>query len=149
MHPADVRINSPARAFRRVCVAAVCAVVLDACSSRVDVRPLGSRTMPDPRGCYVLVYELPDFMGAREFINGPRSYPSLISLPFRENWRRRIRSAQVGGAASVVLWAEVGFRGASQRLAPGNSYRTLTEGIMGRVEALEIACAQDTTSNAP
>jgi len=105
--------------------------------------------MPDPRGCYMLVYELPRFMGAREFINGPRKYPRLTDLPFQTNWRRRIRSAEVGAAASVVIWTGEGFQGTSQRLARDSSYPTLTEGVMGRVESLDIACAPDAASKAP
>ena len=62
--------------------------------------------MPHPGGCYVLVYEQARFMGAREYINGPGKYATLADLPFRANWRRRIRSAQVGPAASVTLWED-------------------------------------------
>ena len=36
--------------------------------------------MPDPGGCYVLVYEEPNFMGPREFINGPGKYATLGEL---------------------------------------------------------------------
>jgi len=149
MHSADMRKTWPTRVFWRTCMAAACVVTFNACTSRVEVRPLGSLTMPDPRGCYMLVYELPGFMGAREFINGPRKYPGLTDLPFRANWRRRIRSAEVGSAATVTMWAGAGFRGASQQLARGRSYPTLIEGVTGRVEALDIACAPDATSNAP
>jgi hypothetical protein len=52
--------------------------------------------MPDPGGCYVLVYDQPEFMGAREFINGPAKYSTLAHCHF----------ASTGGIAFAVHeWA--------------------------------------------
>ncbi|HEY6362649.1 MAG TPA: hypothetical protein VIX63_16170 [Vicinamibacterales bacterium] len=95
--------------------------------------------MPHPGGCYVLVYEQPQFMGAREYINGPGKFATLADLPFRANWRRRIRSAQAGPAASVTLWGDESFRGASRRLVADARHAAL-DALSGQVESLEIEC---------
>ena len=96
--------------------------------------------MPDPGGCYVLVYEQPEFVGAREFINGPAKYSTLTALPFRANWRRRIRSARVGLAATVTAWVQEAFQGASMMLRADSSYPRLSNTFSGRVESMEVAC---------
>ena len=96
--------------------------------------------MPDPGGCYVLVYEQPQFAGAREFINGSIKYTTLENLPFRANWRRRIRSLEVGSKAALTIWAEQGLRGASQTFAAGVKQPALSEALSGRVQSLEIRC---------
>jgi hypothetical protein len=96
--------------------------------------------MPDPGGCFVLVYEQPAFTGAREFINGPRTYTALTNLPFGANWRRRIRSVDVGPGASATLWTNEGFQGASLTLRPDTRHPRLSEDLSGRVESLEIGC---------
>jgi hypothetical protein len=57
-----------------------------------DVASLRSATMPDPGGCYVVVYEQAGFTGAREYINGPRRYATPDDLPF----------AQTGGVGFVA-----------------------------------------------
>lgn len=95
--------------------------------------------MPHPGGCYVLVYEQPQFMGAREYINGPGRYATLADLPFRVDWRRRIRSAHVGPAASVTLWDNERFQGAARRLVAEARHPVLDE-LSGRVASLEIEC---------
>jgi hypothetical protein len=98
--------------------------------------------MPNPGGCYVLVYEQPELMGPREFLNGPSRHATLRDLPFRANWRRRIRSAHVGPAASVTLWAREGFRGPSQTLPADTRQAALIDALSGRVESLQVACTK-------
>ena len=69
-----------------------------------------------------------------------RKYASLEDLPFRANWRRRIRSVQVGPAASVTMWADEGWRGASETLSAGSREPVLSKALSGRVQSLEIGC---------
>jgi hypothetical protein len=97
--------------------------------------------MPDPAGCYVLVYEGPQFSGSREYINGPRKYANLTDLPFRVNWRHRIRSVQVGTRALVTMWTDEAFRGVSQQLPRNSVHPVLTRGLDRETESLEITCA--------
>ena len=115
---------------------------LAACSSRTveTLGGIGTQTTPDPGGCYVLVYDGARFMGMREFINGPRKYPTLTDLPFRANWRQRIRSAEIGPRASVTMWVDAVFRGTSQTFEPGTKHPLLAEALNGQVESIDIAC---------
>ena len=102
-------------------------IALCGCAGGRAVEPFRSATMPDPGGCYVIVYEQPQFGGAREFINGPVKYATLKNLPFRANWRRRIRSVQVGPTASVTIWEGEGSKGASQTLSSDSRHPELSE----------------------
>ena len=95
--------------------------------------------MPDPGGCYVVVYERSEFMGPREYINGPRQYATLRDLPFRANWRRRIRSVQVGPMASVTMWGRERFEGVARRF-PSNTRQTTLDALSGQVESLDVQC---------
>ena len=127
---------------RRACRLAfvlACSCGLTACARHPDLGPLGSATMPHPDGCYVIVYEQPEFMGAGEYINGPSKYATLADLPFRANWRRRIRSAHVGPTASVILWDNEQFQGVSRRLLAQAKHAVLDE-LSGRVESLVVDC---------
>ena len=115
-------------------------ITLGACGQRRVDEPFRSATMPDPAGCYVLVFDQPKFAGAREFINGPITHASLEDLPFRANWRRRIRSLQVGSSASVTMWDNEGTQGASQTLSSNSQLSAIREPLSGRVQSLEIRC---------
>jgi hypothetical protein len=97
--------------------------------------------MPDPGGCYLLVYDRAQFMGSRQFINGPRKYATLADLPSRADWRHRIRSAEIGPRASVTLWADAVFQGTSQTFGPGTKHPLLPDALSGRVESMDVACA--------
>jgi len=97
--------------------------------------------MPDPTGCYIMVFDGPDFTGTREFINGPRRYPTLTRMPFGANWSQRIRSIQVGLRASVTLWADTTFRGSAQVLRRGSKQpMVLSDDLAEGVESLAITC---------
>jgi hypothetical protein len=102
----------------------------------------GSPTMPDPGGCYVLVYEGAQFSGAREYINGPARQRRLTELPFGSNWRNRIRSARVGPRATVTMWTDEGLAGTSQRLTSNSEHSRLETMVSGRIESLEITCSR-------
>jgi hypothetical protein len=97
--------------------------------------------MPDPGGCYVLVFDQPKFTGSREFINGPDKYYTLRNLPFGASWRQRIRSAEVGPGATVTVWTDEGFEGASMRLRADLKYPTLTPAFDQEIQSLAVACA--------
>ena len=126
------RRSQSSSAFLIACLAgAACAPGIDATRSA---------SMPHPAGCFVLVYDEPAFMGAREYLNGPARHATLTVLPFRVEWRRRIRSAQVGPSARATLWADEGFSGAVLTLGANSAYPGLGETFSGEVESLEIAC---------
>ena len=93
-------------------------------------------TMPSPEGCFVQVWDHPDFTGASEFLNGPRRYDHLNDLPGGSSWKRRVRSIRPGPAAQAIAWSGERFAGRDVHLtAPAG---TLAE----RVESLEVRCTQ-------
>ena len=127
--------------MRRAVACVVTALCLGAmgCAARA-VNSRGG-AMPDPGGCYVEVYDQPEFMGAREFINGPARHATLNVLPFRADWRHRIRSARVGPDATVTAWVDEGFQGAFVTWNAESSYPLLSPAFSGEVESLDVTCA--------
>jgi hypothetical protein len=120
--------------FVVVLVASACA-----CSRQ---RAFVNYSAPDPTGCFVQVYEKPEFAGAREFLNGPHKYATLGNLPGGVSWRNRIRSLRVGPAiTTVTLWTDEVFSGSAVRLGPDRPVPRLHDAFAGQVESLEIACS--------
>jgi len=60
-------------------------------------------------GCWVDVFDRPDFAGSRVHIEGPAALPSLAGLDGRD-WSDRIESLEVGPDASVTAYRNEGFR---------------------------------------
>ena len=115
-------------------------VVLTGCAHEVRRVGLGLPS-PNPNGCYVLVYEQPDWHGAGVVLNGPARWPSLERVLINEeNWRNRIRSIQVGPAATVTAYTDAAFQGASRRLAPNSDHPRLDGELSARIESLALTC---------
>jgi peptidase inhibitor family I36 len=96
---------------------------------------------PNPNGCYVFVYEKPDWKGAGVVLNGPERWSSIERLRVdQEDWRNRIRSLDVGPAATVTVYTDPAFSGMSRRFAPGSRLASLEGEISARIESLDIAC---------
>lgn len=96
---------------------------------------------PNPNGCYVLAYDLPEWRGAGVVLNGPARWPSLERLlASEENWRNRIRSIVVGPIATVTAYTDSDFRGASRRLPANSQHSHLDDEFSARIESLELAC---------
>jgi hypothetical protein len=118
----------------------ICIAVLAFAGCARRTSKISSSMMPHPGGCYVLVYDETRLTGAREFINGPEKYYTLRNLPYGANWRKRIRSAQVGPGAAITVWADEGFQGASMRFHADRKYPTLTPAFDREIESLSVAC---------
>jgi hypothetical protein len=99
---------------------------------------------PNPNGCYVTVFDAPQFVGVRDVWNGPGRWPTLDGLQRtrRQGWRDQIRSLHVGPAATVTLFTESGFRGNSVRMNANTSQPELDAKFSGRIESLELTCRQ-------
>jgi Peptidase inhibitor family I36 len=97
---------------------------------------------PDPTGCYVIVYERANFSGAGDVLNGPARWPTLerIASTNEKNWRNRIRSLRVGSVATVSVYVDQDFKGASRRFLPKTEHPQLEQAFRGRIESLELAC---------
>jgi Beta/Gamma crystallin len=106
-------------------LAVVALVVLAGCAREPRRFGLGVPA-PNPNGCYVFVYDRPDWQGAGVVLNGPARCRSWMdSLANQENWRNRIRSVDVGPAATVTVYTDAAFQGASRRLAPNSKHPRL------------------------
>lgn len=96
---------------------------------------------PNPNGCYVFVYDRPEWQGSRVLLNGPDKWSSLERLLLNEeNWRNRIRSIDVGPAATVTVYTDLRFMGMSRRFDPGSRPQRLDDEINARIESLALAC---------
>jgi hypothetical protein len=97
---------------------------------------------PNPSGCYVIVYDRADFKGVGDVFNGPGRWPRLERLmqTNAESWRNRIRSLDVGSAATVTAYIDEAFKGHSQRFSPSTHQPRLEARLSGRIESLEITC---------
>jgi len=98
------------------------------------------RTMPNPDGCYLQVWDGPAYTGQFDYINGPQAYTTLRDLPNQRNWDRRIASLRIGPAASAAAFTEEVFRGPSVEFLPGTDLRTLPENLNRRIASLRVQC---------
>jgi hypothetical protein len=99
---------------------------------------------PNPNGCYVFVYEQADWRGERVVLNGPGKWPSLERLRRDDkDWRKRIRSIEVGSGATVTLYTEPSFRGVSQLFGPGSVEDRLNPSMSVGIESLAVSCRPD------
>ena len=114
--------------------------VLSACahpSARIPLRA------PDPTGCYAIVYEEPNFLGAGDVLNGPGRYPRLTAIAQTNygNWQNRIRSLRIGSTATVTVYADDAFAGARRRFATGVDVPRIGDDLSGRIQSLDLACS--------
>ena len=105
---------------------------------------------PNPNGCYVFLYDRSDWQGAGVVLNGPARWPKLEGLQTNQgNWRNRIRSVDVGPAATVTVYTDAAFSGLTRRFAPNSKQPRLDSEVSARIESLELACPQPTNGAAP
>ncbi len=98
---------------------------------------------PDPHGCYIVIYDQVSFQGVGDVLNGPRRLPYLEQLTRtnEEDWRNRIRSLRVGSSATVTVYTDTEFKGASRRFAPETEHPRLEQQVSGKIESLVLTCA--------
>ena len=116
------------------------AIMIVSCAGRAPRQ--GETAMPSPDGCFVQVWDAPQLTGITDYINGPRAYLNLRDLPGARVWGNRIQSMKTGVAARATVYGEEDFSGPSLRLRPDQEYRTLPEGLSGRVASINIQCGQ-------
>jgi len=115
----------------------VLALVTFACAPA----PQSVKSMPNPDGCFVQVWDGPRFTGRNQFVNGPRSYPTLSALANEEDWTKNIRSARAGPAATVTAWTRQNLSGASFVLQADREYPTLPLDFDRAIQSMSISCA--------
>ena len=128
----------------RCCFVVALSVALSSCAREPRRVGLGLPA-PNPNGCYVFVYDGPDWQGAGVVLNGPARWPSLEGLRAnQENWRNRIRSIVVGGAATVTVYTNAAFTGVSRRFVPNSKQARLDSELSEQIESLDLACPMTT-----
>jgi hypothetical protein len=97
---------------------------------------------PDPGGCYVIVYEQPEFRGIRDVLNGPGRWPVLEELrqTNERSWQNRIRSLRIGKTATVTVYTDSDYTGDSKQFDPSSEHPRLERTISGQIESLQIRC---------
>jgi hypothetical protein len=98
------------------------------------------RTLPHPGGCFVEVWDQPRFVGASDFINGPRRYETLRSMPGSRDWSDRIRSVKLGPTASLTAWSEEHFRGKAITLSRDSRIPEIGMPTAPQIRSLAIGC---------
>lgn len=114
------------------------AAVTIACGS--SRQAYSGRTLPHPDGCFVEVWDQPRFTGMSDFINGPRRYETLRSMPGARNWSDRIRSVKLGPHASLTVWSEEQFRGKAITLTRDSRIPETGMAITPPIRSLAIGC---------
>ena len=119
-------------------------VVLAGCASTLPQIGLGLPA-PNPNGCYVFVYDRPEWQGGRVVLNGPDKWSNLERLLLNDqNWRNRIRSIDVGPAATLTVYTDLKFTGSSRRFGPGSKLPRLESEINADIESLALSCPANT-----
>ena len=98
---------------------------------------------PNPNGCYVMFFQAPAYGGAGDVLNGPGNWPALDGLPDTNNrrWANQIRSLRLGGTATLVVFAEPGFKGAAGEFDRASEHADLPPHISANIESLKLTCS--------
>ena len=129
---------------RWMAVLAVIALTGCATTSSSLVRGM---TAPNPSGCYIQVFAGERLRGVGDFINGPMRYSSLSRLPNGADWNGRIRSIEVGPAATATIWTGPNQSGKSMNLLLDRPYPTLPEAFRGKVRSMDLRCDESRLAN--
>jgi len=120
--------------FRVACMLTLASLMAGCAASRAS----STRTMPSPDGCYVQVWDRPNFAGTSDFINGPIQYKQLREMPGRHSWKDRIRSLSLGPSAWAVAWSDEQFGGRSLLLTADRGTFTA---LSVQIRSLDVHCA--------
>ncbi len=97
-------------------------------------------TAPNPSGCYIQVFDGAGLRGVADFINGPMRYSTLANLPNGADWNGRIRSVEVGPAATATIWTGPNRSGKSMDLHLDRPYPILPADFSGKVRSMDLRC---------
>jgi hypothetical protein len=99
-------------------------------------------TAPNPSGCYIQVFDAERLRGVADFINGPMRYGTLANLPNGADWNGRIRSIEVGPAATATIWTGPNRSGKSMDLHLDLPYPILPTDFSGKVRSMDLRCEE-------
>lgn len=117
------------------------AIALAGCASASSSLVRGM-TAPNPSGCYIQVFDGERLRGVADFINGPMRFGTLSNLPNGADWNRRIRSIEVGPAATATIWTGPNRSGTSMDLHLDRLYPILPAEFSGKVRSMDLRCEE-------
>jgi hypothetical protein len=123
-------------------MAVLSAIALTGCASTTSSSLVRGMTAPNPSGCYIQVFAGERLHGIADFINGPMRYSTLSNLPNGADWTGRIRSIEVGPAATATIWTGANRSGKSMDLHLDRPYLTLPADFSGKVRSMDLRCEQ-------
>lgn len=99
---------------------------------------VAQNTTKSENPCSVHLWDGKNYTDDNIVIKAAGRYSNLRNLPNANNqdWSDEADSLKVGSAATVKLWADENFTGASQTLKPGTQIPNLSE----EPESIEITC---------
>jgi len=122
-------------------MAVLAALALTGCATASSSLVRGM-TAPNPSGCYLQVFAGEGLRGVADFINGPMRYGSLSNLPNGADWNGRIRSIEVGPAATATIWTGPNRSGRSMDLHLDRPYPMLPAEFRGKVRSMDLRCEE-------
>jgi hypothetical protein len=127
-------------ADRRYSIALLVMLSLTACGGEPK-RITAGPSAPNPNGCYAYIYDHDDFNGMNAVLNGPGRWQNLERVQVDNvDWRNRIRSIDVGAAATVTVFTEIGFTGTSRQLPSGSRLTRLDDVLSANIESVQMTC---------
>jgi hypothetical protein len=98
---------------------------------------------PNPSGCFVYVYDKPDFMGEKYVFNGPARFRTLNRTLSANGpgWDNRIRSLRLGETAVLTIFNEPSFAGRSTRFTAGSAHSQLETAFAGHIQSAVLECS--------
>jgi Peptidase inhibitor family I36 len=125
-------------------LAILAAAMLAGCATEPVLGGLGGNA-PNPNGCYVFVYDQENWRGQRVVLNGPGKWQSLERLRRNDDkdWRKNIRSIEIGSSATVTLYTEQNYSGVSQQFGPTSDQARFNGSLSAGIESLALSCRPD------
>ena len=95
-------------------------------------------------GCWVRLWEDPNFGGATDTIFGPGEFATMKNLPgaMKTDWNDKIDSIEVGPNASLMVWQDENFGNHSIIMGPGERRGNLsgTPDMEDEIGSMKITC---------
>ena len=119
--------------------------MLAGCAKEPVLGGLGGNA-PNPNGCYVFLYDQENWRGKRVVLNGPGKWQSVERLQRNDDkdWRKNIRSIEIGSSATLTAFTELNYRGVSQQFGPASDPARVGGSLATGIESLAISCRPDT-----
>ena len=115
--------------------------MLGGCAKEPVLGGLGGNA-PNPNGCYVFLYDQENWRGKRVVLNGPGKWQSVERLQRNDDkdWRKNIRSIEIGSSATLTAFTEPNYQGVSQQFGPARDPARLGGSLAAGIESLAISC---------